>query len=431
MKILFEQFRVLFEDGTSLENGYLATNGNLISYVGNTRPEGTFDRVICGEGKRLLCPGFYNCHTHSPMTLFRGYAEDLPLDRWLHEKIFPAEDRLYPEAVYAASMLAIAEMLKNGTVSFSDMYFFCEDIVRAVEETGIKANISRSTVAFDPNIRAEEDIRFEESKKLYESYHNRADGRIKIDMSIHAEYSTVPASCRYISDYAMEIGAGIHLHLSETAREHNACIQKYGCTPTEFFEQNGAFRVPVTAAHCVHTTEKDQSILASHGATVVHNPASNLKLGSGVMPLVPMLTKGINVTLGTDGAASNNTLDVMKEAYLAAILQKGISGDTETLKSRTFIRMLTENGAQAQGRVNCGKLKAGYKADLVMLDFDALSVIPVYDICDSFLYSADSSCVRMTMVDGTILYENGEYQTIDIEKLKYHFHEIIRTYFTR
>lgn len=428
MKILFDNITVLFENGVADTELYLLVTDKTISYVGKTRPDGIFDRVIDGHGK-LLCPGFYNCHTHAPMTLFRGYAENLPLSRWLHEKIFPAEDKLYPEAVYAASMLSIAEMIKNGTVSFSDMYFFCDEIVNAVAETGIKANISRSTVAFDPDIKAEEDERFKEAARIFERYHNCEDGRIKIDMSIHAEYSTVSASCRYISEFAAEHHTGIQLHLSETCSEHESCIEKYGMTPTEFFEANGVFRVPVTAAHCVHVTDADVQLLGKYGATAVHNPASNLKLGSGIMRLSTLLDSGVNVTLGTDGAASNNTLDVMKEAYLAAILQKGVTGDTEKLKSSIFIKMMTENGARAQGRADCGKIAEGYRADLVMLNFDEINVIPVYDFCDSFLYSANSGNVALTMADGKILYENGEFQTLDIEKVKYRFQQIIRTYF--
>lgn len=428
MKTLFSQITILYEDGRTESDMYLSVKDDIIAYIGKEKPADTFDRVINGCGK-LLCPGFYNCHTHIPMTLFRGYAENLPLSRWLHEKIFPAEDKLYPEAVRAASMLAIAEMLQNGTVSFSDMYFFCDEIAESAIETGIKANISRSTVAFDTEIKPEHDERFHESVALFERYHNCANGRIKIDMSIHAEYSTVAKSCRYISDFALQKGLGIQLHLSETSHEHQECIRKYGMTPTEFFEENGVFRVPVTAAHCVHVTDSDISILKRNKATVVHNPASNLKLGSGVMRLTELLDAGVNVTLGTDGAASNNTLDILKEAYLASILQKGISGDTKKLKSSMFIEMLTKNGAYAQGRVNCGKIAEGYCADLVMLDFEKIYILPVYNPADSFLYSADAASVILTMVDGKILYENGEFQSIDIEKVKYQFMEVVRTYF--
>ena len=428
MKILFKNIVLMDENGCVNTDMYLAVKDNKISYIGKIAPAEDFDRVIDGTDK-LLCPGFYNCHTHTPMTLFRGYAENLPLSRWLHEKIFPAEDKLYPEAVYAASLLSAAEMIKNGTVSFSDMYFFCDDIIQATVESGLKANISRSTVAFDPSITAKTDERFQESVKLYEKYHNSFGGRIKIDLSIHAEYSTVPASCQYTSDFALEKGLSMHIHLSETKSEHQSCIEKYGVTPTEFFEQNGVFRVPVIAAHCVHLTDSDMVIMANNGATAVHNPASNLKLGSGIARLEDMTNAGINVTLGTDGAASNNTLDIMKEAYLAAILQKGSTGKTDTMQSSAFIQMLTKNGAKAQGRTDCGKLAVGMRADLVMLDFNMVHVMPVYDYCDSFLYSANSSNVAMTMVDGNILYENGEYTTLDIEKIKYQFRHITKNYF--
>ncbi len=428
MKILFKNIDILFENGDVKEDMFLSVADKKIDYIGKNHPNDTFDRVIDGTGK-LLCPGFYNCHTHSPMTLFRGYAEDLPLSRWLHEKIFPAEDRLYPESVRAATMLSIAEMIKNGTVSFSDMYFFCDEIVQATAESGLKANISRSMVAFDPSIRADTDERFAESIELFRRYHNFADGRIKIDMSIHAEYSTVAAVPQYLSDFCLENGLAVQVHVSESKSEHLECIERHGMTPTEFFEKHGLFRVPVIAAHCVHLSENDMKIFAENGATVVHNPVSNLKLGSGVMPLANYLDAGINVTLGTDGAASNNTLDIMKEAYVTAILQKGITGDTTRLRSEVFLPLLTQNGAKAQRRVDCGKIAEGFSADLVVLDFDAINAIPVYNHCDSFLYSANSSNVVMTMVDGNILYENGEYKTIDIEKVKYDFKKVISTYF--
>lgn len=430
MKILFDEIALMYENGFSESNMYLAVENDIISYIGKNRPDGAFDRVISGNNK-LLLPGFYNCHTHTPMTLFRGYAENLTLSKWLHEKIFPAEDKLYPKAVATATLLSAAEMIKNGTVSFSDMYFFCDEIIESTVASGLKANISRSTIAFDPNIDEKTDERFQESIKLYEKYHNFAEGRIKIDMSIHAEYSTVPASCRYISDFALENNLPIHIHLSETKDEHMACIEKYGVTPTRFFEKNGLFRVPVIAAHCVHLTDEDIKIMAENNATAVHNPASNLKLGSGVARLENLLTAGVNVTLGTDGAASNNTLDIMKEAYLASILQKGITGKTDGIQSETFIRMLTENGAKMQGRADCGKLSVGAKADLVMLDFDMVHVMPVYRYCDAFLYSANSSNVVMTMVDGKILYENGEYTTLDIERIKFQFRQITENYFNR
>ncbi len=428
MKTLFENITLLYENGTVKTGAYLTVEDKTISYIGTEKPEGDFDRIINGSGK-LLCPGFYNGHTHVPMTLFRGYAENLPLSRWLHEKIFPAEDRLYPEAVHAAAMLSAAEMIRGGTVSFSDMYFFCDEIVDATVKSGLKANIARCLVSFDPESKAETDTRFHEAVELFKNYHNAADGRIKIDMSIHAEYSTVASSTRYISDFAAENGLSMQIHLSETKAEHEECIGRHGVTPTKFFEQNGLFRVPVIAAHCVHLTDDDMQIMAKYGATAVHNPSSNLKLGSGVMRLSELAKAGVNLTLGTDGAASNNTIDMMKEAYLAAILQKGTTGRTDEFSSSFFVSMLTENGAKMQGRTNAGKLAVGCAADLVMLDMDMLHTMPVYHACDSFLYSSNASNVVMTMVDGKILYENGDFKTLDIEKIKAEFRKVTETYF--
>lgn len=428
MKILFEKIAILFENGSVKNDQYLVVDGKHITFIGNERPEGPFDRIIAGEG-RALCPGFYNGHTHVPMTLFRGYAENLPLSRWLHEKIFPAEDRLYPQAVHTAALLSCAEMLQSGTVSFSDMYFFCDEIIEATASSGLKANVSRAAVAFDPTITAETDDRFKESVKLHEQYHNLEDGRIKIDMAIHAEYSTVASSVRYISDYALEHRLGMQIHVSETASEHEECIRKYGLTPTEFLAENGLFRVPVTAAHCVHLSDHDIDIFAKNGATVVHNPASNLKLGSGVMRFADIAKANINMTLGTDGAASNNTIDIMKEAYLAAILQKGTTGVTDAFDSSYFVSMLTQNGAKMQGRADSGKIAEGFCADLVMLDMDMIHTLPVYNLCDAFLYNTNSSNVVMTMVNGRILYEKGEFKTLDIEKIKYDFKNIVKTYF--
>ena len=320
-------------------------------------------------------------------------------------------------------------MIKNGTVSFSDMYFFCDDIIEATAASGMKANISRSTVAFDVGITAAEDERFKEAVKLYENYHNCADGRIKIDMSIHAEYSTVPASCRYISDFALEKGLSMHIHLSETKSEHEACIEKYGLTPTEFFERNGAFRVPVIAAHCVHLTDSDMKIMSENGATAVHNPASNLKLGSGIARLENLLTSNVNVTLGTDGAASNNNLDLLKEMQYAILLGKGISQAPESIVAAEMLPIATVNGAISQGRENCGRIETGYRADAVLIDLDSVNTIPSYGYTTTLLYSARGSDVRMTMVDGRVLYENGEYKTIDLEKLKYQAKDVIKHYF--
>ncbi len=423
--------KILLKNATTLsgKNCDFLTDGKYISKIGENIDGSDCDRVIDCKNK-LIMPGLYNCHTHAAMTLFRGYGEDMPLDRWLNEKIFPAEDLLTNESVYVASELAAAEMIKNGIVSCTDMYFFCDQTVKAFSEAGIKANIGRSIVSFDENADVKNDSRVLESLRLFNEYHNFADGRIKIDMSLHAEYTNTERMSRYVAEKAKEIGANIHLHLSETEKEHRECMERRGGrTPAQFFRDCGVFDVRTTAAHCVYVTEEDIGILKEYGVTVAHNPVSNLKLGSGVMPLSAMNRKNVNIALGTDGAASNNTLDIMKEMYIAAILHKGIERKPEAHKAGEFIKMATENGARAQGRDDCGALEEGKKADIILINLDDINNIPTFDMSYTAVYSAGSSNIAMTMIDGNILYENGEFKTVDIEKIKYDMRCVCGNYF--
>ena len=374
-------------------------------------------------------PAFYNAHCHAAMTLFRGYGEDLPLRRWLDEKILPAEEQLNFRRVYYGSKLAIAEMIRNGVVSFSDMYFFQEATAEAVLEAGIKANLARSIVSFDPNITREADSRFAESVKLVEQYHGAGDGRLKIDMSLHAEYSNVDACCRYVAEYAKEQGLRMQLHLSETQDEHEACIARHGMTPAAYFASLGVFDVPTTAAHCVYVTDEDIALMKEKGVFPVHNPVSNLKLGSGVMRLRDMLDAGLTVTLGTDGVASNNRLSVLRELQTAAILHKGVNRNPENIRAAELPALATRNGALSQGREDCGRIAVGARADLILVDLNAINNIPCYDLATTLAYSASTSNVLLTMCDGRILWENGEYTSIDIECLRFESRQIIRHYF--
>ncbi len=388
------------------------------------KPDRTIDCT-----KRMLIPGLYNTHCHVAMGLFRGYGEDMPLDRWLNERIFPAEDRLTERAVSVGSLWGIAEMLRGGVVSFSDMYYFCEQTVSAAVNTGIKVNVSRSVVSFDPDADFKNDPRFLEGKRLFQTCHGLANGRVRVDLSLHAEYTNVEGMCRVMAEYAREAGAGMQIHLSETKAEHEACIARHGVTPTGFFARSGVLDVPTTAAHCVWVDEQDARILAEKGVTVAHNPASNLKLGSGVMPLAMLQRAGVSVALGTDSSASNNTLDVMKEMYLAAILHKGVNLAPEAFKAGDFIRMATLAGARAQGREDCGTVAPNQKADIVLLDLDALNMYPIFDPTYALVYAGNARDVMLTMVDGNILYENGEYTTIDMEKLKAEMRDVCEHYF--
>lgn len=386
------------------------------------------DSVVDGRGD-LLLPGLVNTHCHAAMTLFRGYGEDLPLSRWLNERIFPAEDKLTDESVYWGSMLAIAEMLRNGVTSFSDMYFFCDSTAKAVLESGIKANLSRSLVSFDPSLKPADDPRFAEAVALVQNFHGKGDGRLLVDMSIHAEYTNLPDYCRAVGEYTAAHGLGMQLHLSETEDEHNACIARHGKTPAAFFADLGVFDAPTTAAHCVYVTDEDIAIMAEKGVTAAHNPTSNLKLGSGVMPLRRLIDGGVNVSLGTDGAASNNTLDVLRELRLAAILHKGVNRRADITTAAEMLPLATVNGAKAQGRPDCGSIAVGQRADLILLDLSVPHNMPVYDLAATVAYSAEASDVRMTMVDGRILYADGAYTSIDIERLRSEAGRVIAHYF--
>ncbi len=427
MKTLFQDVGLM--DAPVTERFFVAVDGAYITYIGAERPKDfTPDRTVLGRG-RLLASAFYNAHAHAAMTLFRGYGEDLPLREWLETRIFPAEDHLTEERVYLGSMLAAAEMIRNGIVSFSDMYFFCEGTVRAVSETGMKANISRSVVSFDPTADYKNDSRVREGIALFDAYNGAENGRVKVDLSLHAEYTNVAPAVAYMAEAARLRSAAVQIHLSETEKEHAECITRHGASPTRFFYDNGLFENPVVAAHGVYLTDDDLSILAAHGATVVHNPVSNLKLGSGVLPLRRVIDAGVNVALGTDGVASNNRHDLLREMQTAALLQKGMSRDPASISAREAFILATENGARAQGRTDCGKIAVGYRADLVLYDTNLLHNIPLYDYATMLVGSAEASDVTLTMADGVILYEDGEYKTVDTEKLRADFLEMHKHYF--
>jgi 5-methylthioadenosine/S-adenosylhomocysteine deaminase len=377
----------------------------------------------------LIIPGLYNAHTHLPMSMFKGYAEDMPLQEWLFDKIFPAEEKLNDITVYYGALWGIAEQIKNGVVSCSDMYFFSENILQAADESGFKLNFSRAVQSFDLNENPKNNKKFNEAKKLYKNYHNSSCGKIKIDMSIHAEYTANEKIIKAVADFSNENKIMNHTHISETKKEHDECIKKYGMTPCEFFNSLNFFDSPTIAAHCVHITENDMDIMAEKGVTAAHCPSSNLKLACGVAKIPQMLEKNINIAMGTDGSASNNNLDILKEMYTASVLQKGISGDPAVMPAKNMIKFATLNSAIAQGREDCGSVEAGKRADMTVLDLNSVEAIPVYDYSSALLYSLSGRNVIMTMCDGKILYEKGEFKTIDIEKIKYkinRFSEIYR-----
>lgn len=422
--MLFENIAILDENFDIQENMYVGTCGEKIAYIGKEQPKDSFGEAYDGRNKVLL-PGFVNAHTHSPMTLLRGYAENLPLSRWLNEKVFPFEDRLNSDRAYFGTMLSIAEMLSSGTTSFSDMYFFQDGVLRAAKDAHAKINFSRSIVSFS-DVNFLEDSRVIEALEAVEKYHNTENGRIKIDMCLHAEYTNTYSMIKQFGEYTKGKGLVNHIHVSETKSEHEDCKKKYGKTPTEFFYDAGVLDSPTVFAHCVWIEDCDREILKEKGATVAHCPASNLKLGSGVCDTYALLKKGINVAIGTDSASSNNGLDSFREMYLAALLPKGIRGQADIISPKEIIKMATLNGAAAQQRFDTGLIKEGFKADLTVIDTDKPNLYPDFDILNNIVYSAEKSDVVLTMVDGEVLYKNGEFTTIDIEKIGFEVNRIVK-----
>ncbi len=432
MKILFKNADVITPRGGFIKNAHVLTDGTKIAYMGDDCKTEA-DRVIDCTGK-LLTPAFYNTHCHAAMTLFRGIGDDLPLQRWLEEKIYPAEDRLTPESVRVGTELAAAEMIRGGVVSFSDMYFFCDETARAALDIGMKANISRCLVSFSDDATIKGDSRFEEAVRLVDEFHGAGDGRIRVDMSVHAEYTNKEGYLREVAEYTHSRDLGMQVHVSETKSEHEACKERHnGMTPVEFLTDCGIL-VPsatasATAAHCVWVTESDMELMAKNRVTAAHNPVSNLKLASGVAPVAKMLEYGVNVALGTDGAASNNALSVLRELQHAALIHRGVNYKADILKTTDICKMAWESGAIAQSRPDCGKIEVGARADIILIDMDSLNNIPMYDPYSAIAFSADARDVYLTMCDGKILYENGEYKTLDVEKLRHTAKHTIAHYF--
>ena len=412
----FRNIAVVGENGEASENKYVKISNGVFEYIGNNMPSDP-GRVIDGKGKALL-PGFYNTHTHSPMLLLRGTAEDVPFDTWLNDTILPLEDMLETEDIYPAAMLSIAEMLASGTVSASDTYMFAGEIAKAFIDSGMKANIARPVVDFDGSFDPSTDRRFAEEKALFEEFNGAGNGRLKVDFAYHAVYSATDALIDKTSDYVSKNGMIQQIHLSESRWEVGNCKIRYGASPVGFFASRGVFEMPTLAAHCVHISDEDISVLKDKGVFVASNPASNLKLGNGVCPVNKLLDMGINISVGTDGAASNNSLDIVKEAYLLALLQKGLNETPEKPSAKQIFKMLTVNGALAQGRRG-GTVKQGSTADFCVADVERISALPAFDPLETLIYGGSGNNIVMTAVDGVILYENGEYTTIDIEKYRF------------
>ncbi|NLK36474.1 MAG: amidohydrolase [Epulopiscium sp.] len=414
--MLFSNINYFSTESGQIHCGYVQVLNEKIVYVGEKKPKIHENEEIYDGTDKLLLPGFINTHCHAPMTLLRSIGADLPLQRWLHEKIFPIEKKLTESYSYTGTMLGIAELLRSGVTSFSDMYVLGKSRCDAVLESGINANICMGIVCFDDKNFQEAPF-VQDTIDMIKEYHNTNHGQLQIDVGIHAEYTSTPNVVRGAAELAFDNKCNVQLHLCETQQEVEACHMRHHKSPVQYFSELGIFKNNTTAAHCVYLTENDLELLSAHQVSVAHCPMSNLKLGSGIADIVKMQAHNINVTIGTDGTASNDNLNYIEDMKLAALLQKGYHKDPSVIPASTLLKMATCHGAVAQGRTNTGKICQGFDADLVVIDFNSINLQPQTEPLTEMIYAALPSDVALTMVRGKILYQNGQFPTIDIEKI--------------
>lgn len=421
-----------------LKKAYLVFEDDIIVYVGNSLPKDKFDYEIDLTNK-LVMPGLINCHGHAPMTLLRGLGGGYKLQDWLNKVIYPIEDKMVPNDIYIGSKLAIMEMLSSGTTTYSEMYDFPYAESLAIAESGIRCNICRAGLCFDSNLAMKDWPRFnqvldfannmngnytynEEMLKELGVYElpeviktSIKDKRIRGDISIHSPYLSTPNLCEGLSKVEGFIKNTFQIHLSESKKEHNDWIKKYGKTPTQYFYDLGIFdKYKVYAAHCVYLSDSDFEIFKKCDASIVYNPTSNAKLANGVANIKKALDMGINVCLGTDGCSSNDNLDMFEEMHIGILLQSAWNKKAGIVSPKDMIDMATINGAKALNRNDIGKIEVGYKADLCIIDLEKPHLIPHdNNILDLIVYSVHGSDVYMSIVDGKILYKDNKFLTID------------------
>lgn len=427
MNILFENVTAVLmdDDRTVLKNAYVAVDNGKIASVGTQRPEGEFSRVIGGTGK-VLMPGFVNTHTHVPMVPLRGYGGGHNLQDWLNNYIFPAESKWNERAIRSSTAWGLAEMIASGVTCIADMYSYTGTVAQEVLEAGVSANLSCGGVyfgaaeGFSPEICGD----CHTQRRITEEWHNADNGRIRIDASIHGEYTSCAPLWQWMASYACDHGLRMHVHVSETRSEHADSLSRHQLTPLQILDKYGVWDNGGIAAHCIYTTPEDWEIMVKKDVTAIHNPMSNLKLGSGVAPIPTMMKAGVNVALGTDGVSSNNTTDLFSDMKLAAILHNGVNCDPMAMAAYDALKMATVNGAKALGR-NTGRIAPGCDADLILVDFDRPNNYPCHDVVENLVYATRGADVVMNMCRGRVIYENGEFLTIDLEKVKYEIDNVV------
>ncbi len=416
-KILIKNVDYLTMTEASVAHGDILIDGSQIQAIGQISPallEGSAVEVI-DASHTLAMPGLVNTHNHAAMTLLRSFADDMELMPWLTERIWPAEAKMKDEDIYWGSLLAMAEMIASGTTTFADMYSSMDKVAQAAAEIGIRADLSRGCIeSTDHHFNS-----IRENKDLFEKWHNQADGRIHVRFGPHAPYTCPPDYLSKILETAQDCQAGVHVHVAETFDEIRQIREGYDKTPVAYLNDLGTFERPTLAAHCVHVTEEDLDILAAHQVSVAHCPVSNMKLSSGTAPVPQMLAKQITVSLGTDGASSNNSMNLMRDLSICSFLHKLNLMDPTALNAYDILHLATMGGAKALNwEQEIGTLEVGKKADIILIDLEELHYYPHNNIISDLVYSSQGSDVKTTIINGRIIMRDRQFTQLDIEKVK-------------
>lgn len=407
MKILFYNAKLLQVGDCVkiIENSNVVVTDDIITYVGTQIPNEDFDKKIDVQGN-ILMPGFVNTHAHTPMTLLRGVKDDSNLEDWLYNSILPLESKLTEDDVYWGEMLGIAEYVRNGITSCEENYFNFEGMTKALAKTGFRARIGVGPkVLNDKKYNCYKDV-----KRQYKIIKkNTNDKLISVVCFAHAIYSVSEEYFEDLLKFANENNLNLSIHLAETLKEVGDCTQKNnGLTPPAYLEKLGYLDRPCLCAHSVHLDKDDLQILADYDASVSTCPSSNIKLASGIAPIFAMQNKGLNISIGTDGTASNNNLDMFKEMFLVATLSKVSLNDPSVVKASEVLNMATINGAKALV-INSGEIAVGKNADIILVNINQPHMQPQTNLISNLVYSAKGSDVYFTMVGGKVMYENGNY----------------------
>ncbi|MCF8008667.1 MAG: amidohydrolase [Halanaerobiales bacterium] len=425
MKLLLKDIKKIYSPKDNLDqyNHIIIKDNKIDQLLEKVDEKDSYDKIINCKNKVIL-PGLINTHTHSSLSLLRGFADDYTLDKWLNEKIWPAEAKLTKEDIYWGAKLSILEMVKTGTTTFTDMYFEMENVAKAVQEMGVRAVLSEGLIEANDGKQG-----LDNALDFSVKWNGQANGRIKTCLGPHSVYTCSPDYLKEIKNLALEHDFLINIHISETKDEVEKIKSKYKMSTVQLLEKIGLFEAKIVAAHCVYLDAKEIKILKEKDVGIVYNPKSNTKLSSGIAPINKFLKKGLNVSFGTDGAASNNNLDLIEEARIGSYLQKVVTLDPTVLPIKTILEMLTANGAKTLNIKKLGKVKEGYLADLILFDIGMKPHYnPSYNQLSNIFYAGSGRDVDTVIIDGKVILENRIFKDIDEEEIYYKINQLTKKY---